>query len=100
MDDIPFHTAHWLNTDRPLTLEDFPSRVLAVEVLTASRGLQLRAPLTPAPATGAVVEALLAADASRPGTDRWLAPEIDTAYRLVVDGTVRAAAEAHTGPLN
>ena len=32
MDDIPFHTAHWLNTDRPLTLEDFPSRVLAVEV--------------------------------------------------------------------
>jgi hypothetical protein len=29
-----------------------------------------------------------------------LAPEIDTAYRLVVDGTVRAAAEAHTGPLN
>ena len=76
------------------------ARVLAVEVLTASRGLQLRAPLTPAPATGAVVEALLAADASRPGTDRWLAPEIDTAYRLVVDGTVRAAAEAHTGPLN
>jgi len=74
--------------------------VLAVEVLTASRGLQLRAPLTPAPATGAVVDALLAADASRPGTDRWLAPEIDTAYRLVVDGTVRAAAEAHTGPLN
>ena len=74
--------------------------VLAVEVLTASRGLQLRAPLTPAPATGAVVDALLAADASRPGTDRWLAPEIDTAYRLVVDGTIRAAAEAHTGPLN
>ena len=47
------------------------ARVLAVEVLTASRGLQLRAPLTPAPATGAVV-----------------------------DGTIRAAAEAHTGPLN
>ena len=32
MDDIPFHATHWLNTDRPLTLEDFPSRVLAVEV--------------------------------------------------------------------
>ncbi len=32
MDDIPFHTAHWLNTDRPLTLEEFHGRVLAVEV--------------------------------------------------------------------
>jgi len=32
MDDIPFHTAHWLNTGRPLTLEDFCGRALAVEV--------------------------------------------------------------------
>ncbi|WP_417727700.1 TlpA disulfide reductase family protein [Roseovarius sp.] len=32
MDDIPFHTAHWLNTDHPLTLADFRGRVLAVEV--------------------------------------------------------------------
>ena len=31
------------------------TRVLAVELLTAARGLQLRAPLEPAPATGAVV---------------------------------------------
>ena len=34
------------------------TRVLAVEVLTAARGLDLRAPLAPAPATGAVVQAL------------------------------------------
>ena len=53
--------------------------------------------LTPAPATGAVVDALLAADASRPGTDRWLAPEIDTAYRLVVERH-RPAAAILTGP--
>ncbi len=75
------------------------SRVLAVEVLTAARGIQLRAPLEPAPATGAVVAALVAAGASGPGPDRWLAPEIDTAHRLVTDGTVRRAAESHTGPL-
>jgi len=75
------------------------ARVLAIEILTASRGIQLRAPLQPGPATGAVVSALLAAGASQPGTDRWLAPEIDTAYRLVVDGTLRAAAETATGPL-
>jgi histidine ammonia-lyase len=76
------------------------ARVLAVEVLTAARGLQLRAPLAPAPATGAVVDLLDAAGAGRPGTDRWLAPEIATAYAKVTDGSVRAAAERHTGPLS
>ncbi|HET7761509.1 MAG TPA: histidine ammonia-lyase [Phycicoccus sp.] len=75
------------------------ARVLAVEVLTAARGLQLRAPLEPAPATGAVVAALLDAGASRPGPDRFLSPEIDVAHRLVVDGTVRRVVEEHTGPL-
>ena len=34
------------------------TRVLAIELLTAARGIELRAPLTPAPATGAVVAAL------------------------------------------
>ena len=75
------------------------SRVLAVEVLTAARGIQLRAPLAPAPATAAVVDALVTAGVSRPGGDRWLSPEIDTALGLVLDGTVRRAAESETGPL-
>ena len=47
-----------------------------------------------------VIRALLNAGASQPGTDRWLAPEIEMAYQLVVDGTVRAAAESAIGPLN
>ena len=34
-----------------------------------------------------------------PVRDRFLAPEIDTAHRLVADGTVRRAAESETGPL-
>ncbi|MCA0337867.1 MAG: histidine ammonia-lyase [Actinobacteria bacterium] len=76
------------------------ARVLAIEVLTAARGLQLRAPLQPAAATGAVVDALVAAGASRPGTDRFLAPEVATAHDLVVDGTIRRAVETQTGPLN
>ena len=75
------------------------ARVLAVEVLTATRGIRLRAPLTPAPATGAVVDALVSAGAGTPGPDRWLSPEIDTAYRLVTDGTIRRAAESVTGAL-
>ncbi len=36
---------------------DALARVLAIEVLTAARGIQLRAPLEPAPATAAVIAA-------------------------------------------
>jgi histidine ammonia-lyase len=76
------------------------TRVLAVELLTAARALDLRAPLEPAPATAAVVRALREAGAPAPGTDRFLAPEIETAVQLVASGAVVSAAEAVTGPLN
>ena len=76
------------------------TRVLAVELLTAARALDLRAPLTPAPATAAVVQALRDAGAPAPGTDRFLAPEIETAVQLVATGAAVAAAESVTGPLN
>ena len=75
------------------------TRVLAVELLTAARGIQLRAPLTPAPATGAVIAALRAATPG-PGADRFLAPEIDAAVEFVATGRVRRAAESVTGPLS
>ncbi|RIK17563.1 MAG: histidine ammonia-lyase [Acidobacteria bacterium] len=75
------------------------ARVLAVEVLTAARALDLRAPLTPAPATAAVVALLRGAGVGGPGPDRWLSPEIETTVDLVLGGRVRAAAEAETGPL-
>jgi histidine ammonia-lyase len=74
------------------------ARVLAVELLTAARALDLRAPLDPAPATAAVRDALRA-DVPGPGPDRYLSPEIDAAYRFVRDGRAVAAAEAVTGPL-
>jgi histidine ammonia-lyase len=76
------------------------TRVLAIELLTAARGIQLRAPLSPAPATGAVIGALRAAGGSAPGPDRWLAPEIEIAVQLVATGRAVAAAESVTGPLN
>ena len=75
------------------------ARVLAVEVLTAARALDLRGPLTPAPATGAVVSLLRAAGVQGPGPDRHLSPEIQAVVDLVLDGRVRTAAEQHTGPL-
>ncbi len=74
------------------------TQVLAIEVLTAARGLDLRAPLEPAPATATVVAALRDRVAG-PGPDRHLAPEIDAAVELVRDGTLVDAAESVTGPL-
>jgi len=74
------------------------TRVLAIELLTAARGIDLRAPLAPAPATGAVV-AGLRATVPGPGADRFLAPEIAAAVRYVADGGALRAAEAVTGQL-
>ncbi|HWM59582.1 MAG TPA: aromatic amino acid lyase, partial [Pseudonocardia sp.] len=69
------------------------TRVLAVELLTASRGLDLRAPLAPAPITGAVRDRVRV-DVPGPGGDRELAPEIEAAFALVASGELVAAAEA------
>jgi histidine ammonia-lyase len=73
-------------------------RVLAIEVLTAARALDLRVPLRPAPATEAV-RALVREHVEGPGPDRWLAPEIAAVHTLVADGSVAAAARAVAGEL-
>ena len=74
------------------------TRVLAIELLTAARGIELRAPLTPGPATAAVIAALRETT-SGPGPDRFMTPEIDAAVELVRSGGLRRAAETTTGPL-
>ena len=73
-------------------------RVLGIELLTAARALDLRAPLAPAPATAAVLAGLRARVAG-PGPDRHLAPEIEHAVAYAVSGAAVAAAETVTGPL-
>jgi histidine ammonia-lyase len=88
----------WSAARKLMRALDGLTRVLAVEVLTAARALDLRAPLRPAPATGAVVEALRGHVAG-PGPDRFLAPEVEIAVQLVRDGVLLAAAESVTGPL-
>jgi histidine ammonia-lyase len=75
------------------------TRVLAVEVLTAARAIDLRAPLTPATGTGAVVAALRERVAG-PGPDRILSVEIEAAVDLVRSGALITAAEAAIGPLD
>jgi histidine ammonia-lyase len=74
------------------------ARVIAAELLTAARALDLRAPLAPAPATAAVL-AELRRLVPGPGPDRYLAPEIDAAVGCVTSGRAVAAAESVTGPL-
>jgi histidine ammonia-lyase len=74
------------------------SQVLAIELLTAARALDLRAPLIPGPATDAV-RALLREHVQGVGPDRWLSPEIEKAHDLIVDGSVVAAAQTVTGEL-
>ncbi|WP_068249758.1 histidine ammonia-lyase [Janibacter corallicola] len=82
------------------------TRVLGIELLTAARGVRLRAPLEPAPATAAVIAAIDAAGeatdeagATAPGPDRFLAPDIEGAVTAVTEGTVVSAAETVTGRL-
>jgi len=70
------------------------ARVLAIEVLTAARALDLRAPLRPGPATGAVRD-LVRTVVEGPGPDRHLSPEMEAVTGLVQSGAVaRAAFEA------
>jgi histidine ammonia-lyase len=73
--------------------------VLAVEVTTAARGIDLRAPLTAAPGTGAARDALRAGGVGGPGPDRPLAPELEAARRLAMDRTIVGAVEREVGSL-
>jgi len=72
---------------------DALGRVLAIELLTAARALDLRAPLEPGPATGAV-RAALRQTTPGAGPDRFLAPEIDAAVTFVLTGAAVAAADS------
>jgi histidine ammonia-lyase len=74
------------------------ARVLGVEVMTASRALDLRAPLLPGAATGAVL-AEVRREVAGPGPDRFLSPEIESVAASVRSGAVLAAAQAVTGDL-
>jgi histidine ammonia-lyase len=67
------------------------TRVLAIEILTAARALDLRAPLEPAAPTGAVRHAVRTAGVAGPGPDRHLAPEIETVVGLVTSGALLTA---------
>jgi len=74
-------------------------RILGIELLAATHALDLRHPLDPAPASGAAL-ALVREHVDGPGPDRFLAPDLDTAERLVRSGALLGVVEAVTGPLS
>jgi len=66
-------------------------RILGVELLCAAQGLEFRAPL----ATSAPLQRVLARlrqEVATLGEDRYLAPDLETAARLVGEGAIAAAA--------
>ncbi len=75
------------------------NRIIAVELYAASRGIELREGLTPAPASRAAIDALRAAGVQGPGPDRFLAPDLAAADAFVREGRLVAAVEPVTGPL-
>ena len=74
------------------------NRVLAIEILTAARGIDLREH-DAAPATSAVIAAIREAGVEGPGPDRFLSPEIETVVELVSSGALLETLETVTGEL-
>ncbi|WP_213816677.1 histidine ammonia-lyase [Glaciihabitans sp. dw_435] len=81
----------WAAARKLLTALDGLTRVIAIEVMTASRALDLRAPLAAGPATGAVRDRVRI-DVAGPGSDRFLSPEIEDVTAAVASGAILAAA--------
>ena len=73
-------------------------RIIAIELVAAARGLELRAPLQPAAGTDAARAALREVVPGF-GPDRHVAPELAAAESALRDGSVLAAVEASTGGL-
>ena len=59
-------------------------RVLAIEIMTAARGIEMRGE-APAPVSARVIERLRR-EVPGAGPDRYLAPDIEAAVQLVMDG--------------
>ncbi|WP_422128465.1 histidine ammonia-lyase [Streptomyces misionensis] len=89
----------WSAARKLRTAVDNLTRIIAVELYAATRALELREGLSPAPASRAVIEAARAAGVQGPGPDRFLAPDLAAADAFVRGGHLVAAAETVTGPL-
>ncbi|MEW2577521.1 histidine ammonia-lyase [Streptomyces syringium] len=89
----------WSAARKLRTAVDALSKIVAVELVAATRAIELREGLEPAPATRAVLRAVRAAGVEGPGEDRFLAPDLAAADAFVRAGKLVEAAETVTGPL-
>jgi histidine ammonia-lyase len=88
----------WAAARKLRTVLDNLTSLLAVELLCAVRGLQLRRPARSSPA-GAIAVAALAGAAGEPGPDIFLAPVLETARATIAGRDLRTAIESVIGPL-
>ncbi|CAM5544833.1 histidine ammonia-lyase [Streptomyces xanthochromogenes] len=89
----------WSAARKLRTSVDNLARIIAVEMYAATRGIELRKGLTPAPASQAAIAAARAAGVQGPGPDRFLAPDLAAADAFVREGRLVAAVETVTGRL-
>lgn len=80
----------WSAVRKLRRLIDNVRRILAVEYVVAARAIDLRAPLRPGVATGALVD-LLRVDVDGPGPDRYLSPDLNAAEQLLRNRLLDAA---------
>jgi histidine ammonia-lyase len=73
-------------------------RILAIELLCAGAGIDLRAPLKPARGTGAALSALRAVVGEH-GSDRFLAPDLAASEQLLRSGALTGAVGDAVGEL-
>jgi histidine ammonia-lyase len=85
----------WAATKKLRTVLDNLTSLLAVELLSGVRGLQLRAPLTPSPAGRAAITAI----GGTPGPDVFLAPTIEHARAVLAGRELRNTVENLVGPI-
>jgi histidine ammonia-lyase len=88
----------WAATRKLRTVLDNLTSLLAVELVAAVRGLQLRAPLMPSPAGRAAIDAV-SRFAGEPGPDVFLAPVLEQARAVIAGRALRADVEATVGPI-
>jgi histidine ammonia-lyase len=92
----------WSAARKLRTSVDALTRVVAVELFAATRALEIRTTgtsLRPAPASAAVVAAVREVGIPGPGRDRFLSPDLESAYAFVRSGALVRAAQTVTGPL-
>ncbi len=83
----------WHAGRKLFTAIDALTRVLAIEMMAASRALALRAPLKPSPITGSIADRINGLSGG-PGPDRFMTPDIDEVVTLISSGTIQALNDA------